>query len=288
MVKPARRRALATWAREAYQLSERRSCLAVGVSRSLVRYRSVRPCQDALRKRLRELASVRVRAGYQQLHGLLRREGWKVNRKRVYRLYTEEGLTLKRHRPKRHRSARVRKARPLPTQPNQQWAMDFMHDTLANGRTLRVLTVIDLCTRECVALVAGRGFAGSDVAGILATAGERRRRLPQQIRVDNGTEFTSRSLDHWAYWNHVELDFSRPGKPVDNAFAEAFNATVRRECLSQHWFTSLEDAQQTLDAWREDYNNVRPHGSLADKSPVEYRRGGYFVPDRSRIENSLR
>ena len=166
--------------------------------------------------------------------------------------------------------------------------MDFMHDTLANGRTLRVLTVIDLCTREGVALIAGRGFAGSDVAAALTTAGQQRGRLPDRIRVDNGTEFTSRALDHWAHWNQVELDFSRPGKPVDNAFAEAFNGTVRRECLSQHWFTSLEDAQRTLDAWREDYNNVRPHGSLDHEPPAEYRRGGHFVPDRERIRNSLR
>ena len=288
MVRPAQRRALAVWTREAYRLSERRSCRAVGVSRSLVRYRSVRPHQEALRKRLKELASVRVRAGYQQLHGLLRREGWEVNHKRVYRLYTEEGLTLKRRRPKRHRSASARKARPVPSEPNQQWAMDFMHDTLAGGRTLRLLTVIDLCTRECVALVAGRGFAGSDVAATLTSAGQQRGRLPDRIRVDNGTEFTSRALDHWAYWNQVELDFSRPGKPVDNAFVEAFNGTVRRECLSQHWFTSLEDAQRTLDAWREDYNNVRPHGSLANESPAGYRKGGHFVPDRDRIENSLR
>jgi putative transposase len=142
--------------------------------------------------------------------------------------------------------------------------------------------------KACVALIAGRGFAGSDVAAILTAAGQRRGRLPERICVDNGTEFTSRAPDHWAHWNQVELDFSRPGKPVDNAFAEAFNATVRRECLSQHWFTSLEDAQQTLDAWREDYNNVRPHGSLAHEPPAEYRRGGHFVPDQERIRNSLR
>jgi putative transposase len=240
-----------------------------------------------LRKRLKQLASVRVRAGYKHLHVFLRREGWKVNHKRVYRLYTEEGLTLKRRRPKRHRSASVRRARPMPSQPNEQWAMDFMHDTLAWGTTIRVLTAIDLCTRECVVLRVAKGFTGSDVAGILSGAGQVRGKLPARIRVDNGTEFTSRALDHWAYWNQVELDFSRPGKPVDNAFIESFNATVRRECLSQHWFSGLEDAQRTLGAWKEDYNNARPHGSLANESPARYRRGGHFVPDRSRLENSL-
>lgn len=287
MVRPAQRRALVVWAREAYRLSERRACRAVGVDRSLVRYRSVRPHQEALRKRLRELASVRVRSGYKQLHVYLRREGWAVNHKRVYRLYTEEGLTLKRRRPKRHRTASARKARPMPTTPNQQWAMDFMHDTLASGKSIRLLTAIDLCTRECVILRAEKGFSGTDVGSLLSQAGRDRGQLPRRIRVDNGTEFTSRALDHWAYWNGVALDFSRPGKPVDNAFVESFNGTVRRECLSQHWFMGLEDAQTTLDAWREDYNNHRPHRSLANQSPAKYRGGGYCLPDRHRLGKSL-
>jgi putative transposase len=210
-----------------------------------------------------------------------------VNHKRVYRLYTEEGLTLKPRRPKRHRSASVCQVRPLPAEPNEQWAMDFMHDTLAGGQTIRLLTAIDLFSRECVVLKAAKGFTGADVASLLSQAGEDRGQLPARIRVDNGTEFTSRALDHWAYWNQVELDFSRPGKPVDNAFVEAFNETLRRECLSQHWFTSLEDAQRTLDAWREDYNNTRPHRSLANRSPAKYRGGGYCQPDRNRLGNSL-
>jgi len=286
MVRPAQRRVLVGWAREAYRLSERRACRAVGVCRSFIGYRSVRPPQESLRKRLRELASVRVRAGYQQLHTLLRREGWRVNHKRVYRLYREEGLTLQRKRPKRHRSAAVRMVRPNPVQPNEQWAMDFMHDTLAGGESIRVLTAIDLCTRECVALIASKTFTGGDVARLLSEAGSKGGGLPRRIRVDNGTEFTSKALDHWAYWNHVQLDFSRPGKPSDNAFIESFNATVRRECLSQHWFLTLTDAQRTLDVWREDYNNARPHGSLADRPPTEYRRTGPWLPGPQRLENS--
>jgi putative transposase len=154
----------------------------VGVDRSFVRYRSVRPPQEALRKRLKELAAVRVRAGYKQLHVFLWREGWPVNHKRVYRLYTEEGLTLKRKRPKRHRTASVRKARPMPSEPNQQWAMDFMHDTLAGGQTIRLLTAIDLCTRECVVLRVGKGFTGSDVAALLTRAGQARGGLPARMR----------------------------------------------------------------------------------------------------------
>jgi putative transposase len=163
--------------------------------------------------------------------------------------------------------------------------MDFMHDTLASRETIRVLTAIDVCTRECVALVVARRFSGSDVAEILGSVG-RARGLPARIQVDNGTEFTSRSLDHWAYWNKVELDFSRPGKPSDNAFIESFNATARRECLSQHWFMSLEDAQRTLDAWKDDYNNTRPHGSLAGVPPAKHRSGVDYRLGPQRLENS--
>jgi putative transposase len=286
MVRPAQRRAVVDWARSAYQVTERRACRMVGVRRSVYRYRSVRPKHEALRQRMRELASVRVRSGYRQLHILLQREGWQVNQKRIYRLYSEEGLTLKRTRPKRHRTAAVRLHRSAPVAPNEQWAMDFMHDTLAAQEPIRVLTVIDLCTRECVALVAAKRFSGSDVARLLGEAAAQRGGLASRIRVDNGTEFTSKALDHWAYWNRVQLDFSRPGKPGDNAFIESFNATVRRECLSQHWFVSLEDAQRTLDAFREDYNNTRPHRSLANRAPAVYRAEGHYVPDRNELENS--
>jgi putative transposase len=287
MVRPAQRREAVRWAQGAYRVSERRACRAFGACRSSVRYRSVRPHQEALRKRLKELAGVRVRAGYKQLYVFLRREGWPVNHNRIYRLYTEEGLTLKRKRPRRHRSAVVRKDRAAPTGSDEQWAMDFMHDTLAGGETIRLLTAIDLFSRECVLLEAAKGFSGGQVGKLLSQAAKDRGRLPGRIRVDNGAEFTSKALDHWAYWNQVRLDFSRPGKPVNNCFIEAFNGTVRRECLSQNRFMSLEDAQQTLDTWKDDYNNTRPHSSLAHQAPARYRGGGHCVPDRSRIENSL-
>jgi len=250
-----------------------------------MRYRSVRPRQEALRARLRELAAVRVRSGYRQLHTFLRREGWEVNHKRVYRLYSDEGLALKRRRPKRHRTAVARVSRPVPEQPNEWWAMDFIHDTLADGRQIRILSAVDIFSRECVALEAARTFRGESVAKAL-DAVRVDRGLPERISVDNGTEFTSKVLDHWAYWNGVELDFSRPGTPTDNPFIEAFNGTLRRECLSQHWFLSITDAQATLDSWRDDYNNVRPHSSLADQPPALFRAGGAFTLDRSQTQNS--
>jgi putative transposase len=196
---------------------------------------------------LRELAATRVSYGYQRLTTLLRREGWRVNHKRVYRLYVEETLQLRRKRPRRRRSAVPRGPRAVATAANEVWAMDFMQDMLMDERGLRVLTLIDSHTRECLALRAGQRFAGADVVAVLEAVGATRP-WPTRITVDNGTEFTSRVLDQWAYTRGVVLDFSRPGKPVDNCLIEAFNGSVRRECLSQHWFASLAEAQQILDA----------------------------------------
>jgi putative transposase len=277
MVRPAHRRAVVTWARETYRVSERRACHATGVGRSLIRYRSVRPSHEPLRRRLHELAQTRVRWGYRQLHVLLGREGWRVNHKQVYRLYREEGLSMRRRSPKRRRSAVVRTALPTASQPNEHWAMDFMHDTLADGRSIRVWTMIDLFTRECLALEVASTFRGSDVAEHLAACGQDRGQLPTHISVDNGTEFTSKTLDAWGYWNHVQLDFSRPGRPSDNPFIGSFNASVRRECPSQHWFIDLADARRTLDQWKEDYNNTRPHTSLAKRTPTEFRVSHSFI-----------
>jgi len=209
-----------------------------------------------------------------------------VNRKRVYRLYREEGLSLRIKRPRRHRTAVARAKTVNPIEPNQVWAMDFMHDTLASRTSIRVLTMVDVATRECVALVAAKSFTGEAVAAILSDVAKQRGRHPEHIRVDNGTEFTSRALDLWAYWNHVELDFSRPGKPGDNSFIEAFNGTLRRECLSQHWFLSIVDAQSILDVWRDDYNEHRPHRSLAGHSPTPFSAGRAGSEDRSKLENS--
>ncbi len=207
-----------------------------------------------------------------------------MNHKRVYRIYSEERLTLKQRRPKRHRSATTRVERPAAGVPNERWSMDFMSDVLADGRRLRVLTLIDTCTRECLALEAAATFRGSAVAAVLTRLGECRG-LPTKITCDNGTEFTSKALDHWAYRSQVTLDFTRPGKPTDNAHIESFNARVRQECLAQHWFLSLDDARRTLETWKEDYNNYRPHSSLDNLTPVEFRRAGSFESDRSTLQN---
>lgn len=253
---------------DSYRVSLRKACRASGTAMSSMQYRSVRPSQEPLRCRIREIAHTRVSYGYRRVHVLLRREQWPVNLKRVYRLYREEGLTLRRKKPKRRRAVQPRLERPAATAPNQRWSMDFMSDALADGRKLRVLTVLDTCTRECIALEVATRFGGSDVARVLTQVGVVRG-LPPVITVDNGTEFTSKALDHWAYRNQLQLDYTRPGKPTDNSFIESFNAQVRRECLSQHYFSTTEEARLVVAAWRDEYNHRRPHGALGQRTPME-------------------
>ena len=231
---------------------------------------------------MREITEVRVHYGYRRVYVLLRREGWKVNHKRVYRLYREDGLGLRRRKPKRRRAAMARQPRPTVSAPNERWTMDFMSDALANGQKLRVLTVVDTYTRECVALEGGTQFRGADVARVLTRLGTTRG-LPTVIQCDNGTEFTSRALDHWAWSHGVQLDFSRPGKPTDNATIESFNASVRRECLSEHYFSTLVEAQVVLGLFRDEYNNHRPHSSLGQKTPAEIYAGTKTNVDRDEV-----
>ena len=252
-----------------YEVSERRACEVLRAPRTSHRYRSVRDERAELRIRLRDLASSRVRYGYRRLHILLRREGFQVNHKLVYRLYVEEGLLLRRKTPKRRKSCAVRQDRPVARSINECWSMDFMAEQLFQGRRFRILTLVDNFSRESLALRASDRFRGEDVVKVLESV-TAERGFPRSIRVDNGPEFISKTLDWWAYWNQVQLDFSRPGKPTDNAFIESFNGKLRQECLNQHWFLSLEDAQDVLQAWQQDYNGHRPHSALGDRTPIEF------------------
>jgi putative transposase len=267
-VRPAQKRAVVRFFRAGFRVSERRACRVAGVSRSSYRYRSVARDQTALRVRLRDLAAARVRYGYRRLHVLLRREGWHVNHKRVYRLYREEGLGIRVKRRKK----RVSGPRVLPPparRPHERWSLDFMTDGLADGRRFRVLTIVDNVSRVSPAIAVGGSLTGERVVAIL----ERLRRTagrPERIAVDNGPEFISKALDAWAYRNGVQLEFSRPGTPTDNAFAESFNGRFRDECLDQHWFASLEEARQTIEAWRIDYNTERPHRALRQQTPAAW------------------
>ena len=251
-----------------YGVSTRRACRVVQATRWSAYYRSRRDALTALRQRVRELAQARVRFGYRRLWVLLLREGWEVGKERFYRVYTEERLALRRKRPWRHATAVHREQRRPATVRNDIWSMDFVADELADGRRFRTLTVIDLFTRECLAIEVGRGLSGQDVAATLERL-RFERGLPQRIYCDNGTEFVS---DLWAYTNGVILDFSRRGKPTDNATIESFNGRFREECLNVHWFASLEDAQQKIDAFRWDYNENHPHRALKGLSPNEYAR----------------
>ena len=249
-------------------MSARRACAVLKAGRSSYHYRSRRASQAALRKRIREIAETRVRYGYRRIHVLLRREGWRVNAKRVYRLYCEEGLQLRNKTPKRRVSAKLREDRCPAAAPNEVWAMDFMSDQLFDGRRIRILTIVDAFSRLSPAIDIRQSYRGSDVVETLERV-TRVHGTPRTIRVDNGPEFISKELDLWAWMNGVTLDFSRPGKPTDNAFIESFNGSFRAECLDASWFLSLEDARSRCEAWRMDYNEVRPHSSIGQKTPVE-------------------
>jgi putative transposase len=241
------------------------------ISRSLNAYRSKRPAPTALINRIKDIAAARVRYGYQRIHVLLRREGWMINHKRVYRLYKQEGLSLYQRRPKRHRSAIQRQPLRVAQRINECWAMDFVSDQLYDGRKLRALTVLDAYTRESLTIWVDQAIRGDDVVAVLDRI-RVERVLPQRISVDNGPEFISKALDRWAYEHQVELHFSRPGKPTDNAYIEAFNGRLREECLNQHWFLSLADAREKIEAWRVAYNQSRPHGALQWMTPSEFAR----------------
>ena len=253
-MKPRLRRELAEWAQLAHQLSQRRVAGLIPVERGTLRYQHHRDRQEALRVRLRELAGSRVRYGYRRLTVLLRREGWQVNAKRIYRLYTEEGLIVRTKRRK-ERAQRQRIAQGLATRPNGRWSMDFVAQRLADGRWIRVLTVVDQFTRECLCLHADTSLSGEKVAAALDVI-VAERGAPLSITVDNGTEFASRAMDFWAYTNGVHLDFIRPGRPVENGYIESFNGKLRDECLNVEVFFTLSDAREKLARWRQDYNVV--------------------------------
>jgi putative transposase len=247
--------------------SERRACRWLGFHRSVMRYVPLDRGDGALRARLRELAQQHPRWGAPMLTWLLRREGVTDNHKRIRRLYRLEGLGVKRQRRKRVAQARI--VTPRATAPNEHWAMDFMRDALADGRAFRTLNVVDAFTRECLAVEVDISLPGERVVRVLEQL-RVARGLPARITVDNGPEFQSRALDAWAHQHGVHLQFSRPGKPVDNAFIEAFNGRMRDECLNQSWFLSLPDARRTITAWRESYNTARPHRALKGCTPSGY------------------
>jgi putative transposase len=252
-----------------FRVSTVRACALADFSRSGWYKRSTARDQTPLRTRIRELAHARPRFGFQRIHVLLRREGWRVNHKRVRRLYRLEGLQVRMRVRRRKHIALHRGPAPVAQGPQERWSMDFVHDQLADGRPFRVLTVVDQWSRSSPILECGLSLRGSDVAAALDRAigsGP----APRSITVDHGTEFMSRALEDWAWRRGVQLDFTRPGKPTDNGYIESFNGKLRDECLNVHQFDSLTDAQQRIGQWRQDYNTVRPHSALGDLTPSEF------------------
>lgn len=254
----------------AWCIAERRACGLVGISRSSARCRGSGRENGSRTDRLRELAAERRRFGYRRLHVLLCREGWVVNHKRVYRIYRAEGLCVRRRG--RKRVARERCPMPTLTGPNQRWALDFVADTLKRQRRIRMLTVVDAFTRESLAIEVDTSLSGVRVARALDQIIERRGTTPNEIVLDNGPELTSKALDQWAYERGVRLCFIEPGKPVQNCYIESFNGRLRDECLNEHWFLSLPHARRIIEEWRIDYNQERPHSSLGNLSPEEFRK----------------
>ena len=249
-------------------VSERKAIRWTGFPRSTMRYRSRRPEQALLRERIRAHATDRPRWGYRRIHVLLQREGWTVNRKRVYRLYRLESLSVRR-KGKRRRSQAPRPVRVAPQQPDQRWCLDFVSDTLSNGRTFRCLAVLDEFTRKCLEVHVAHSIPSLRVIEVLERLRDERG-LPEILISDNGSEFTNRVFDAWAYNRGVKLSYVQPGKPMQNAYIESFNGSFRDECLNLHWFGSLADAREVIEEYRQDYNQVRPHSSLLGRTPAEW------------------
>jgi len=249
-------------------LSQRRACGLIGMDVSSYRYRSRRADDRPLRQRLRELAAIRRRFGYRRLAWMLEREGTKVNLKKIYRLYREEGLAVKRRRGRR-RAIGTRAPIVVPQEMNQRWSLDFVSDQLGNGRRFRLLNVIDDFNSECLAAIPDFSLSGlrviRELEAIIAMRG-----TPAMIVSDNGTELTSNAVLRWAADQGIEWHYIAPGKPMQNAFVESFNGRLRDECLNEHVFVTLAEARRIIEAWRIDYNTVRPHGRLGRLPPAVF------------------
>lgn len=269
-MKPADRRPVVRYLEAEWCMSERHACGLLTMDRMSARYRKHARDDTELRQRLHELAMERPRFGYRRLHVLVRREGTIVNHKRVQRIYREEGLSVRRRKRKRAAGVRAQTWQPA-TAPDQRWSLDFVSDALSWGRKLRMLTIVDTYTRESLAIEVDTSLSGGRVARVLDRVIGERGAQPEEIVMDNGPELTSKALDQWAYERGVRLRFIEPGKPQQNGYSESFNGRLRDECLNEHWFLSVVDARQTVEAWRHDYNTVRPHSSLGNMSPVQFR-----------------
>ena len=268
MVTPAVKRQAVAHLCASYEVSQRRACNLIGADRTSMRYCSRRPDDAALRARLRELAAERRRFGYRRLQILLRREGTRMNHKKLRRLYREERLQVRR-RGGRKRALGMRAPLASPQGPNQRWSLDFVSDTLTDSRRFRILAVVDDFTRECLALIADTSLSGVRVGRELDVIISRRGK-PRSIVSDNGTELTSTAILSWSQTTQIDWHYIAPGKPTQNAFIESFNGRLRDELLNETLFVSLDHARQTLAIWMDDYNTVRPHSAIGNVPPAVY------------------
>jgi len=257
-------------------MSERRACKAIGCCRMTMRYKPTRADDAALRQRMKAIAHERRRFGYRRLHVLLKREGYMINHKKLFRLYREEKLAVRR-RGGRKRAIGTRAPMMAPMAPNDRWSLDFVSDQLTDGRRFRILTVVDDCTRECLALLADTSLSGARVARELDRLISERGK-PKMVVSDNGSELTSNAILTWADQTRVEWHYIAPGKPMQNAFIESFNGRLRDELLNETLFTSLAQVRVTLGCWRADYNGSRPHSQLGWSTPSEF--AFFFHPRR--------
>ena len=268
MVTPAARRDAVAHLCEAHQVSQWRACSVLGIDRSSVRFRSVRPDDADLRKAMKAVAAERRRFGYRRVHVMLERQGWQVNQKKLRRLYREEKLQV-RKRGGRKRALGTRRPMLVPEQPNERWSLDFVSDAFTDGRRFRVLAIVDDFSRECLALVADTSLSGLRVTREL-TAIMARRGRPRTIVSDNGTELTSMAVLRWCQETRIDWHYIAPGKPMQSAFVESFNGSFRDELLNETLFSSLDEAREKITAWKEDYNRHRPHSSLGNLTPQEF------------------
>lgn len=267
MVKPAVRKHVAAHLITHHDMSERKACRLIGLSRTGYRYRNVTGKDNGLRTRLKALATQYPRYGYLMLHGMLKAEGMVINKKRTYRLYTAEGLQVR--TKKRKKLIRPRMPMLLPTKPNERWSMDFVSDQLSNSRRFRILNIVDDYSRECIGQITDISISGAYVARQLNQLISERGK-PKSIVCDNGPEFTSKAMFFWSRESGIRLHFIQPGKPTQNAFVESFNGKFRDNCLNQHWFKDIEEARSMIETWRQHYNEVRPHSSLNYLPPAQY------------------
>jgi putative transposase len=268
MVGPAAKRKAVAYLRNAFEMSERRACTLVAADRKMIRYRSRRPPDLELRARLRDLANQRRRFGYRRLFILLRKQGEPSGVNRIYRLYREEGLTV-RKRKARRRAVGTRTPILIEAKVNARWSLDFVHDQFALGRRFRILNIVHDVTREYLAAIPDTSISGKRVARELTALIDARGK-PQMIVSDNGTEFTSNAILSWAKDYRVEWHYITPGKPMQNGYIESFNGRMRDELLNESLFIDLDQARQLIAAWVADYNTARPHSSLGYKTPAAY------------------